>query len=270
VSDLHAAALELAGRGWYVFPLVPRGKRPLTRHGLHDASSDVGLVSAWWTSSPCANIGIDCGRSGLLVVDLDGEQARDAWADVTARHGGHEPTLVSETGSGAHVYFAGAGPSSSRRLGEGIDTRGTGGYVVAPPSVHESGKVYRWREESKTIAAAPGWLLEALATPAIPSVLGEARTLPRGVRVTRYGRAALEGLADDMLGAVQGTRNETLRRAACRAGRLEAAGELEAELAESVLVQAACSVGLGVLEAGATFASGFNFGRQYPAARASR
>ena len=271
MSTLAESAFEYASRGWHVFPLLPRGKRPLTRRGFHDASSDVGLARAWWSSSPAANIGIDCGRSGLLVVDLDGEQGRESWADWAARHGGHEPTLAAETGGGGlHVYFTGAGPSSTRRLGEGIDTRGAGGYVVAPPSVHESGRVYRWLDPCAPLAEAPGWLLEALAPATVTVAHGETQALPLGIRVTPYGRKALEGLADDMLDAVQGVRNETLRRVACRAGRLEAAGELDAALAEQVLVRAACANGLDLVEAARTFASGFNFGRQYPAARAVR
>jgi hypothetical protein len=270
VSALADAALEYAERGWYVFPLRPCRKEPLTRHGFKDASRELELVRAWWTTSPVANIGIDCGRSRLVVVDLDGEQGEAVWADMMASRGGHGPTLVAATGDGCHLYFAGESLSSTRRLGEGIDTRGAGGYVVAPPSVHPSGATYRWLDASAPLAPAPAWLLAAFEPPSIDVTIGERQPLPLGTLVTSYGRAALEGLVDQMLRASEGCRNHTLLAVSRRAGRLEAAGELHASLAERVLLDAARSVGLSPIEAKRTFESGFQFGRQYPALRAPR
>jgi hypothetical protein len=94
--------------------------------------------------------------------------------------------------------------------------------------------------------------------------------LPDGLQVTAYGRVALEGLAEDMLGAIEGMRNATLVRVAYRAGRLVAAGEIAQDVARCVLIAAARATGLGSVEAERTFCSGFAAGRELPAARASR
>lgn len=196
MSELAAAAVAYAAeRGWHVVPLVPRRKVPLTRHGLLDASSDPGLVAAWWAEHPNANIGIACGPSGLLVIDLDGTEAVEAWNRLASEHGG-ERTLSAATANGVHVYFAGNGRSTAGRVGPGIDTRGAGGYVVAPHSIHERGSVYRWIDADAPLAPLPEWLAQALAPPA-PSPIGQARELPNGVPYTRYGLAALAAQSVD-------------------------------------------------------------------------
>lgn len=270
MSALRNAALDLAGRGWHVFPLLPRRKTPATAHGFRDATTDVELVRAWWEASPAANIGVACGASRLLVVDLDGDEGRATWARRLVRHGRYVSTLTAETSSGWHLYFSGEGPTTTRRLGAGVDTRGVGGYAIAPCSIHPSGHVYRWLDPHRPTAPVPTWLLEALTPPAVETAVGERRELPTGVRVTRYGRVALEGLCDDLLAAPEGQRNATLHRVSRRAGRLVAGGELDEALAATVLLDAAGSVGLGTREAELTFRSGFAFGLQYPAARAAR
>jgi hypothetical protein len=156
MSGLGEAAVGYAKRGWFVFPLAARGKTPVTKRGMLDASTDVGIVEAWWEQRPQANIGVACGPSGLLVVDLDGEEpAARTWANLAAHHGGHAKTLVARTGKGFHLYFAGQGRSTVSRIAPLVDTRGAGGYVIAPPSVHGSGAVYRWFEpERRTRACA--------------------------------------------------------------------------------------------------------------------
>jgi hypothetical protein len=162
VNELGAAAVAYAERGWHVFPVAPRGKVPVTKRRMLDASLDEGLVAAWWEQRLQANIGVACGPSGLVVVDLDGEEAVRGWADLVARHGGHERTLVARTGKGFHLYFAGEGRSSAGRIGPRIDTRGAGGYVIAPPSVHGSGAVYQWIDATLDPVPVPDWLTEAL------------------------------------------------------------------------------------------------------------
>lgn len=264
---LRAVAQAYAHHGWAVFPV--EGKVPLTRHGVTDATTDPALVERLFAGSRATGIAVACGASGLLVVDLDGEEGRAAWGSLTARHGGHPRTLTARTSSGFHLYYSGEGPSTARRLGPGIDTRGRGGYVVAPPSVHASGHRYRWHDPSVPIAAAPGWL-SALLRPAPPAVVGERRGLPPGTVATAYGRAALDGLAADMRAAPAGCRNDHLVRVAYRAGRLSAAGEVDANAAREVLLEAALGAGLGPVEAARTFSSGFRAGHQLPAVRASR
>jgi hypothetical protein len=261
----------MAERGVFVFPI--RGKHPATEHGFKDATSDPGAARALFRERYATGIGIDCGRSRLLVVDLDGPAGAEAWHVLHTSRGGCPETLAADTGrhdGGRHLYFRTAGtPPRSRRLAVKLDTRGDGGYVISPPSLHPSGRRYTWANGCRP-ALAPEWLLKELTPPAITVTVGERRSLPPGLRLTSYGRRAIEGLADEMLGALEGSRNDTLLAVARRAGRLEAAGELDAGLAERVLTEAACAVGLCPREVELTFASGFGFGRQYPARRAPR
>jgi hypothetical protein len=260
MNALGAAAVAYARRGWYVFPVAPRGKTPITKRGMLDASTDTDLVAAWWERRPQANIGVACGPSGLLVVDLDGEDAVRGWADLAARHGGHERTLVARTGKGFHGYFRGEGRSSAGRIGPRIDTRGAGGYVIAPPSVHGSGAIYQWIDATLDPVPVPDWLTEALDRGLPDSPIGERHRLPDGVLFTPYGRSALAAIAEEMAATVEGERNSTLNALAYRCGRLSAAGQLGEQVARRDLVDAAVAAGLDGDEAEATFRNGFTAG----------
>ncbi len=252
---LTAAAQLYAARSWLVFPVRSRSKVPATRRGLHDATSDPDTVSRWWRSTPEANIGVDCGRSGLLVVDLDGEQGIEAWADLaaTAAPGthAHEPTLVSRTGGGGMQLFftvpdqADGARSTVGRLRPGIDTRGLGGYAVLPPSQHPSGRRYRWWTRHNELAPAPPWLAELMRDLRVVSPPpGRWQRQPLGQQATRYGTKALAGIVDEMRHAPESTRHNTLNRLAFRAGRLAAAGQFDRYEAERLLVDAALLTGL--------------------------
>lgn len=153
-TELSAAAVAYASRGWWIFPLKPRDKRPLTSHGVDDASCEVTVVAAWWREWPEANIGLDVHRSGFVVVDLDPAKGGvAAWEALCEEHHlSPYTTLRSRTGSGGlHlVYTASIGltiRNSSEKLGPGIDVRGRGGYIVLPPSVHPNGNRYQWISE---------------------------------------------------------------------------------------------------------------------------
>lgn len=171
MNELLAAALDYAARGWPVLPLVLQGKVPLTRHGLKDATTDPAQIQQWWRRWPAANIGVVTGpASGLLVVDLDGEDGLTTWARLEAEHDALA-TLEQATGSGG-VHLLLRYPSdldlgnSAGRLGEGVDTRGRGGYIVVAPSVHPSGHAYAWTGDATAeIAPAPRWLLALLQPP---------------------------------------------------------------------------------------------------------
>jgi Bifunctional DNA primase/polymerase, N-terminal len=270
VITFAEAAVAFARRGLHVFQLGVRSKQPATRHGLHDATCDVGLVAAMWEFRPRANIGISCGPSNLLVVDVDSQEGAHAWAELSLRHGGRPRTRTAVTATGFHFLFSGKGRTSASRIGPKIDTRGLGGYIVAVPSIHPSGVRYRWLDPDVPILPAPSWLLELLERGRPDLEVGVRRHLPDGVEATPYGRAALDGLRADMLATQEGWRNDTLNRLGYRAGRLAAAGELDVKLAEGVLVQAAVEVGLPEDEAVRTYRSGAGAGLLLPTVRAVR
>jgi hypothetical protein len=149
LSPLGQAALHYAERGLYVFPLVPRDKKPLTEHGYKDATADPAIIHAWWQRWPDANIGLDCGRSGLVVIDLDGAEGLHSWATLAVALELNQKTRAARTGGGGlHLYFAAPDGvhigNSAGKLGEHIDVRGEGGYVVMPPSIHPNGNPYEW------------------------------------------------------------------------------------------------------------------------------
>lgn len=163
------------------------GKHPigqLTPRGLTDATADDGEVARWLKMYPQANLAIRTGReSGVVVVDIDPRHGGEAsWEALTARHGVAE-TYEVETGSGGrHLYFRHPGPTvrnSAGLLAEGIDVRGEGGYVVAPPSNHATGGTYRIAER-RPMAPMPAWLLTLCQQGAQPSrtATGEDRAAP--------------------------------------------------------------------------------------------
>jgi hypothetical protein len=270
MNELGVAAVAYAKRGWAVFPVAVRGKTPTTKRGMLDASTDEGLVAAWWEQRPAANIGVNCGASGLLVVDLDDEDAVRTWADLAAHHGGHEKTLAARTGRGFHLYFAGQSRSTASRVAPGVDTRSGGGYVIAPPSVHGSGAVYRWLDRGLDPVAAPKWLLELLEHGRHHEEIGERKVLPDGVEATPYGRTALERISAEMARTAEGERNATLNALAYRCGRLSAAGQLAEVAARRGLVAAALEAGLALEETEKTFRSGFTAGLFRPVALEER
>lgn len=164
-----AAALQFAGYQWSVIPIRARAKRPLIKwreyqHRLATAAE----ISEWYRKWPEANVAIVTGAiSGLVVLDIDprhdGEHSLAQWEKT------YEPlplSVESRTGGGGrHVYFQHPGGVIHNRVGivPGIDLRGDGGCVVAPPSIHSSGQAYTWVKghEPGTLALAelPDWLL---------------------------------------------------------------------------------------------------------------
>ena len=159
------AALAYARRGVPVFPCEARGKRPLTASGFRDAATDPGRIEAWWRRWPGANVGVPTGpRSGLLVLDVDPREGGDESLEALERRRGAAPrtTRARTGGGGSHLYFRyPAGPAvanSAGFLGSGLDVRGEGGYVVAPPS--RTTGPYEWIDRSSPAEA--GWLLARL------------------------------------------------------------------------------------------------------------
>jgi hypothetical protein len=206
-SDTGAAsaapALALAGRGWHVFPCA--GKIPRTRNGCKDATADPAVITGWWDMWPGADIGVATG-GGLVVLDVDGEPGADALHQLERAHDPLPATVCAITGGGgAHYYFASTAPvrNSAGKLGAGLDVRGDGGYVVAPPSSHLSGRRYEWDQapDEAEVAQLPEWLLGLLRPAA-------------GDHQSVHARAVSEWRALAVGGATEGARNDSAARLA--------------------------------------------------------
>lgn len=159
-------ALELAARGWPVVLVKPRSKQPATAHGVKDATTDPDTIRTWLEQIPDANIGVACGAPGPHVLDIDDQAAA---GDLAKRCADLGAPMVA-TGRGVQFYFDGT-DSGTIGLGFG-ELRGRGSYVVAPPSIHPSGKNYTW------VQSPNGHL------PALPSDL-----IPRQAKTAGSGQA---------------------------------------------------------------------------------
>lgn len=153
-----SAALHFAqDLGWAVFPVSEKTKKPYTPHGCKDAKKDPQAIKAWWKRHPNASIGIATGSpSHLLVIDLDIDENKglDGMRELREWERDHKelPETVSAiTGrGGSHLYFKYDGSEKyGNRAGilDGIDVRGDGGYVIAPPSLHPNGTEYQWEND---------------------------------------------------------------------------------------------------------------------------
>jgi putative DNA primase/helicase len=236
-KQLLTAALQYAARGFRVLPLhtperkgtcscgKPKcsnvGKHPRTKNGWKDASTDPKVIKDWWRRWPRANIGIVTGATtGIVVLDIDlrhgGEKSLE---DLVHTYGSLPTTWACHTGGGGrHIYFKhpGGNVRNKTSLLPGLDLRGDGGYIVAPPSRHASGKTYEWELSSRLdeveLADMPGWLREKLTAP---------RT-----------RAAHSQAISDIIS--EGSRNDSL----CRlAGAMRRQGMDEQGIADALLAE---------------------------------
>lgn len=176
-------ALSYADAGWAVLPLwwAAEGvcacregaacrrpaKHPRCRGGLESATREPSIIRDWWRRWPTAGVAVATGSTsgGVWVLDVDGALGGRTLVELVRAHGPLGWTLEVHTGGGgAHFYFDGSSlpggvPTSAGRLGPGLDVRGEGGYVVAPPSIHASGYAYQW-VNGQDVLPAPGWLVD--------------------------------------------------------------------------------------------------------------
>ena len=164
------SALTFARKRLRVFPCQPRDKRPAVANGVKAATTDAETIRQWWRQLPEANIGIATGTpSGIFVVDVDGVDAESELRKLEAQLGALPATVEVITARGRHIYFKMPDApirNSAGKLGPGLDIRATGGYVLAPPSIHPTGRRYEWSVDcASAIAPAPAWLLQIIAAP---------------------------------------------------------------------------------------------------------
>ncbi|NNH73791.1 bifunctional DNA primase/polymerase [Nocardia uniformis] len=237
------SALDAAHRGWHVFPLRPNSKTPAINNWPHEATIDEDRIKTLWPRNSRRNIGIATGPSDLHVLDLDTRHDRDGVdtlyqlaASVAAR--ASLITFAVATPHGRHLYYGvPAGmrlPNTASRIGAGIDSRGHGGYVVAPGS--------RIGPDSYRIVSArppvmlPDWLVELLAPPPLspPSLVSNPP-----YSLDAYLNAIVAAETHKVRTAELGVRNITLFRASFTLGRLVAGGELDQLLIRDALAAAA-------------------------------
>jgi len=269
-----AAALAYARHGIPVLPVhtpVPGGgcscgrrecdrpgKHPRLRHGLTEASTDPGRIEMWWARWPDANIGL---RTGVLMDVADVDSA-EGWHGLRHLLGGALPAgpQVRTGGGGWHFWFDPLGYGNRVRLLPGVDWRGTGGYVVAPPSLHAHGSPYSWvRRPGSDLPVGPDALRDLVAGPPL-----DAWPHARIVHPDRYAAVALEAETARVARAAVGSRNDTLNRAAFALGRLVGAGLLDERTVSRELTTAARWAGLGRVEVARTIHSGLTAGRRQP------
>lgn len=198
---MYRSALAYAQAGFYVFPCYqldaagdctcPKkhpsrdpqtgechnaGKHPRTFNGVKDATRDLDEIRRMWSGEALhANIGLACGPSGLVVIDVDPRNGGDeTLGALLARHGPFPETPIQLTGGGGQHYVfrrpnmpVVRGPKDG--VGRGVDIKADGGYVIAAPSRHKSGKVYAWDSSARLLppeavapADVPPWLLSML------------------------------------------------------------------------------------------------------------
>ena len=226
IEHLRKHANWYARRGLRVFPCKPRDKVPATAHGCKDATTDPAQIAAWWDGTYLYNVGLATG-GGVVVLDVDinhsaGKYGDETLAELEAQHGPLPETWMCLTGGGGvHYYFACDDPALTVGTGfaPGLDYRGAGGYVVAPPSLHANGRSYEWEAAhtpaNTALAPLPDWL---------HSLMLEGRKQAPRTRT----EAAPEKVQE-------GGRNDTLYRLACflRGKGLGEAGITAALLAEN-------------------------------------
>ena len=202
MTQMAEWALQYADQGFAVFPLhsissgrctckaknscTSPGKHPhweakTLEAGVKDATTEPEQIQRWWKKWPNANIGIATGRiSGIVVIDIDGAVGGRNIKLLQRRCGKLPPTLTSQTGNGAHIVFRSGGHEYRNRTGiyPGIDVRGDGGYIVAPPSVHIAGKRYRWSNDGAVVDP-PIYVRQLLAGKFLPDLnLSKFKDLP--------------------------------------------------------------------------------------------
>lgn len=263
-NPLMSAALAYAAKGWPIFPLQPKGKLPLVEGGFTVATTDGDKIREWWRRCPDANIGISTGRaSSIWVLDIDqhGADGHRSIAELEQQHGPLPRTLTQDTPSGGnHKVFRlnGVDIRNRAKVAPGLDVRGTGGYIVAAPSIHPNGKPYRWHDSTPP-AEAPKWLVDLVVKPKAPEPPTNDRRAPE-----KYAAAALGNILGELSRASVGERNDALNRAAFSLGQLVGAHVISRGLCEPALRGTALGLGLDPREVDATIKSGIESGMAQP------
>ena len=225
-------ALRYAELGFYVIPLhyplngrcscgkgkdangkdeCAVGKHPMLPKWPEKATQDADVINGWWSKTPKANLGIVAGKkSGIVVLDVDPRHGGDESLKLLEeRHGKFPDTLRAITGGdGEHIIFRypeGQTIKNKTSVAPGLDIRSDNGQIVAAPSVHASGKTYKWKTNfmETAIAEMPDWLLKMLIAEPEPK-----QTVTKGRRPTDTKTTVMyieEGRRNDRLTSMAGS-----------------------------------------------------------------
>jgi predicted P-loop ATPase len=240
-------ALRYGEKGIRIFPVKlvdcsdgSVDKKPLIKDNLNSASCDRDQITKWWTEFPTAAIGFPTGAiNGVFVVDVDtpeghGTDGVSTWRSLEVTHGPIDTFEVETATKGRHKYFLHPGGlgSSVKKIGEGIDHRGDGGWAVAPGSVTPNGR--RWTVvKDFDLKPLPAWVAEAVANKertALDEFVGEARE-----GETDAGLRELNRLFAEIERAPKGEKHSVRYRNAAAVGNIVAGGEVLLETARAAL-----------------------------------
>lgn len=268
-------------RGWFIFPLRPKGKEPITPNGFKDASNDPEVIQNWIFNYPNANIGIATETSNLVVVDCDsskGETPPSPWnqpgikegvdvfltaVEESGNHFDFNTFTVATPNNGWHYYFQDQGnPIPSRTNVNGlwrVDIRSKGAYIVAPGSCLASGSYEV--DAIGGLSPMPTWM-RALVSPKKSSTKFTSVKTSRTTysKSNGYCEAGIRREIHTLSMATVGTRNDSLNRASFNCGKLVAVCPDLRDFVMNALQHSAISIGLSEVEATKTIASAFKAG----------
>ncbi len=260
-------ALHYASTGWPVFPCRPADeevvdpatgeietkseKSPYTSNGLRGATKLDRIIRRWWKDTPDAMIGVPTGApSGFWVLDIDipgpahPEDGRIWLAEMADRHGALPPTRTATTAGGGKHYLwrHHLGVRNRGALSKGVDTRGDGGFIIAPGSMTRDGRQYEW-DNDLPIADAPDWLLDLVLPKASTMTACDAFSYAAGTN-DHYVNKAVDDELRLLASTGKGGRGTQLNTSAFSLGTMVGAGALDRTDAEMGLYEAAISNGL--------------------------
>ncbi len=212
-------AQRLIDLGYAVFPCLPGSKAPATRNGLLDATRDADQIAEWFGSG---DYNLAVSTNGLVVVDVDPvDGLPNPW--LTPERAYDLTAFSSSTPRGGrHFWFRQPDGMDLRnttgKIADGVDTRGSGGYAMVPPSVTEHGH-YEWLPGAEldcspsSLPDVPAWIVESL---------------------TDKPKSASSATAEPASDIPSGQRNATL---ASIAGTLRRQGFSQAEIEAALLIR---------------------------------
>ncbi|MCI5634940.1 MAG: DUF3987 domain-containing protein [Alphaproteobacteria bacterium] len=272
---LAEAAGFYAAKGLKVLALAEKDKRPDGRvcpNGFKDATNDLTKVKSAWKQLPNLNIGIVTGKeNGIVVVDIDGDVGKETWRNLIRQHEYKSKTLKIATGKGCHLYFK--YPSALSviknrvRFVEGIDVRADGGYIVAAPSVHPSGRKYQVSRpiNFSELEELPDWLLKLILDKNSVVEIDATGVNLTGQKLPLDVKNALMAISTTQEGS---RHNMVISQSNLIAGKC-LQGKLDEKDAKNLILQAALKTGLSEKEILQCIADGFNHVAEHTANTAS-